>query len=61
MSSVVAAIPAAPALPTESVLTQVGGTLGGILLLIRRWPGWSSAGIRHPSTRRASAQRPRQL
>ncbi|ACY84986.1 flagellar biosynthetic protein FliO [Edwardsiella piscicida] len=34
MSSVVAAIPAAPALPTESVLTQVGGTLGGILLLI---------------------------
>lgn len=34
MSTAIAALPSAPALPTESVLTQVGGTLGGILLLI---------------------------
>lgn len=34
MSTPIAAIPAAPVLPAESVLTQVGGTLGGILLLI---------------------------
>ncbi|AOV96598.1 flagellar biosynthetic protein FliO [Edwardsiella hoshinae] len=34
MSTPIAALPSAPALPTESVLTQVGGTLGGILLLI---------------------------